>query len=111
MYYYNTIKYMYNTSGTVEQLVQIALHCYNITKLNISDRVVFGSTVQLENIETGESVTYKIVGEDEADIKCGLVSYSSPVARAIIGRVIDETVVVKAPRGETEYEIIDVQYV
>ena len=83
----------------------------DITKLNVSNRVVFGSTVQLENIETGESVTYKIVGEDEADIKCGLVSYSSPVARAIIGRVIDETVFVKAPRGETEYYIIDVQYV
>ena len=73
--------------------------------------MVFGCTVQLENIDTGESVTYKIVGEDEADIKSGLVSYSSPVARAIIGKMIDDIVVVKAPKGETEYEIIDVSYI
>ena len=83
----------------------------DITKLNESGRVVFGSTVQLENINTGESVIYKIVGEDEADIKSGLVSYSSPVARAIIGKIVDDTVIVQAPKGETEYEIIDVRYV
>ena len=83
----------------------------DITKLNESGRVVFGSTVQLENINTGESVIYKIVGEDEADIKSGLVSYSSPVARAIIGKIVDDTVIVQAPKGETEYEIIDVKYV
>ena len=83
----------------------------DISKLNVSSRVVFGSTVQLENINTGESVTYKIVGEDEADIKSGLVSYSSPVARAIIGKTVDDTVIVQAPKGETEYEIIDVKYV
>ena len=83
----------------------------DISKLNVNGRVVFGSTVQLENINTGESVTYKIVGEDEADIKSGLVSYSSPVARAIIGKIVDDTVIVQAPKGETEYEIIDVKYV
>ena len=83
----------------------------DISKLNKSSRVVFGCTVQLENINTGESVTYKIVGEDEADIKSVLVSYSSPVARAIIGKMADDTVIVQAPKGETEYEIIDVKYV
>ena len=83
----------------------------DISKINESKKVVFGCTVKLENIETGESVTYKIVGEDEADIKSGLVSYSSPVARAIIGKMIDDIVVVKAPKGETEYEIIDVSYI
>ena len=83
----------------------------DISKINESKKVVFGCTVQLENIDTGESVTYKIVGEDEADIKSGLVSYSSPVARAIIGKMIDDIVVVKAPKGETEYEIIDVSYI
>ena len=83
----------------------------DITKLPQADRVIFGSTVQLENIDTGETVTYRIVGEDEADIKGGLVSYSSPVARAIIGKMIDDVVVVHAPKGETEYEITDVQYV
>ena len=83
----------------------------DISKINESNKVVFGCTVQLENIDTGESVTYKIVGEDEADIKSGLVSYSSPVARAIIGKMIDDTVIVKAPKGETEYEIINVKYV
>ena len=82
----------------------------DISKINENNKVVFGCTVQLENIDTGESVTYKIVGEDEADIKSGLVSYSSPVARAIIGKMVDDTVVVKAPKGETEYEIIDVGY-
>ena len=83
----------------------------DISKINENNKVVFGCTVQLENIDTGESVTYKIVGEDEADIKSGLVSYSSPVARAIIGKMIDDTVIVKAPKGETEYEIINVKYV
>ena len=83
----------------------------DISKLSESNRVVFGSTVQLENVNTGESVTYKIVGEDEADIKRGLVSYSSPVARAVIGKMIDDTAIVQAPKGETEYEIVDVRYV
>ena len=77
-----------------------------ISKVNESNKVVFGCTVQLENIDTGESVTYKIVGEDEADIKSGLVSYSSPVARAIIGKMVDDTILMVRVGDTPCYKIL-----
>ena len=82
----------------------------DITKIPVSGRVIFGATVKLVNAENGEEVTYRIVGEDEADIKSGLVSVTSPVARALIGKNAGDFVVVVAPRGETEYEILAVEY-
>ena len=73
-------------------------------------RVVFGSTVKLEDEDTGDSVTYQIVGEDEADIKLGLVNIGSPIARALIGKDAGDTAEVVAPGGLKRYEIVAVSY-
>ena len=73
----------------------------DVTKVSANGRVVFGSTVRLANAEDGEEVSYRIVGEDEADIKLGLVSVTSPIARALIGKNAGDFVVVVAPKGET----------
>ena len=79
--------------------------------LNAEGRVVFGSTVDLEDEDTGVKVTYQIVGEDEADIKPGLVNSSSPIARALIGKEEGDMAEVQAPGGVKHYEIIQVRYV
>jgi transcription elongation factor GreA len=72
--------------------------------------VVFGATVELEEETSGEKVTYQIVGEDEADLKLGLVNISSPIARALIGKEEGDVAVVVAPGGEKSYEVIAVHY-
>jgi transcription elongation factor GreA len=74
-------------------------------------RVVFGATVELEEEESGQRVKYQIVGEDEADLKQGLINISSPIARALIGKEEGDTAVVLAPGGEKVYEVVAVQYV
>lgn len=74
-------------------------------------KVIFGSTVTINPVETDQEIRYQIVGEDEADIKLGKISYSSPMGRALIGKLVDDTVVVKAPGGDMEYEIIAVDYI
>ncbi|RXZ38095.1 transcription elongation factor GreA [Oxalobacteraceae bacterium CAVE-383] len=79
--------------------------------LNADGRVVFASTVDLENLETGEKVTYQVVGTDEADIKESKVSITSPIARALIGKSAGDVVGVEAPSGLREYEILEVRYV
>ena len=82
------------------------------TKLLDADgRCVFGATVELEDTASGEKVTYQIVGDDEADIKHGKISISSPTARALIGKYSGDVAEVKAPGGVREYEILDVKYV
>jgi transcription elongation factor GreA len=81
------------------------------TEVDAGGRVVFGSTVELEDDETGTKVTYQIVGEDEADLKKGLINISSPIARALIGKEEGDTAVVQAPGGERHYEIVSVQYI
>jgi transcription elongation factor GreA len=73
-------------------------------------RCVFGATVELEEVGSGEPVTYQIVGDDEADIKSGKISISSPIARALIGKYSGDVAEVKAPGGIKEYEILDVKY-
>ncbi len=78
--------------------------------LDAEGRVVFGATVKLEDLVSGDSVTYQIVGDDEADIKLGQISVSSPIARALIGKYAGDTVEVQAPGGVREYEILDVLY-
>ena len=78
--------------------------------LNAEGRVVFGSTVDLEDEDSGAKVTYQIVGDDEADLKQGLVSISSPIARALIGKVEGDVAEVQAPGGVRHYEIIAVRY-
>jgi transcription elongation factor GreA len=80
-------------------------------ELDAGGRVVFGSTVELEEEETGERVKYQIVGEDEADLKLGLVNISSPIARALIGKEEGDTAVVQAPGGLKSYEIVAVHYI
>ena len=80
------------------------------TALEASRRVVFGSTVKLEDEDTGDNVTYQIVGEDEADIKKGKVSVGSPIARALIGKYAGDEVEVQTPGGVRKYEILEVRY-
>ena len=83
----------------------------DVTKVNPQGRVVFGATVELMNLGTDEEVKYRIVGEDEADIKAGLVSINSPVARGLIGKREGDTVTVQVPSGAVEYEVLAVLYV
>jgi transcription elongation factor GreA len=78
--------------------------------LDADGRCVFGATVELEDRATGQTVTYQIVGDDEADIKQGKISISSPLARALIGKSSGDLAEVKAPAGVREYEILDVRY-
>lgn len=79
--------------------------------LDADGRCVFGATVNLEDAESGANVTYQIVGDDEADLKAGKVSISSPIARAMIGKYAGDVAEVQAPGGVREYEIIDVRYI
>jgi transcription elongation factor GreA len=79
--------------------------------LDAGGRVVFGSTVDLEEEESGETVTYQIVGEDEADLKLGLISVGSPISRALIGKEAGDVAEVRAPGGIKRYEVIEVRYV
>lgn len=78
--------------------------------LDAGGRVVFGATVELEEEASGEAVTYQIVGEDEADLKLGLVNISSPIARALIGKEEGDTAEVQAPGGTRRYEIVAIRY-
>ena len=82
----------------------------DVTKIESTGRVIFGSTITLLNVETNESVTYKIVGEDEADVPSGKISVVSPIARAVMGKNEGDEVVVKAPAGDVQYEIGSVLY-
>ena len=81
------------------------------TAVDAGGRIVFGATVDLEDLETGDKVTYQIVGTDEADIKDAKVSVTSPIARALIGKTIGDVVGVQAPAGIREYEVLNVRYI
>jgi transcription elongation factor GreA len=81
------------------------------SELDAGGKVVFGSTIELEDEDTGDKVTYQIVGEDEADIKLGRINISSPIARALIGKNEGDTAEVQAPGGIKRYEIIAVMYI
>jgi transcription elongation factor GreA len=83
----------------------------DVTKLPHTGKVIFGTTVDLVNVDNDQTVTYKIVGEDEADVKRNLISVGSPIARALIGKEEGDVVVVKAPGGDIEYEIDRVQHI
>ena len=79
--------------------------------LDAEGRVVFAATVDLEDLDSGDSVTYQIVGDDEADLEHGLISVSSPIARALIGKSEGDVASVQAPGGVREYEIITIRYI
>ncbi len=83
----------------------------DVTTITRTGKVIFGTTVELINTETDATVTYRIVGEDEANVKNNLISVGSPIARALIGKEEGDVVVVKAPAGDIEYEIGEVQHI
>lgn len=83
----------------------------DISKIPNQGKVIFGATVCVYNVETKDEVSYQIVGEDEADIKVNKISYSSPIGRALISKYVGDPVVVDAPGGRIEYEIVSVVYV
>ncbi|MFQ6005648.1 MAG: transcription elongation factor GreA [Woeseia sp.] len=82
----------------------------DVTAIDAKGRIVFGSTVELRDEESGTEIAYTIVGEDEADIKTGLISFTSPIARALIGRNEGDEVSFSAPGGDKHYEVIGVRY-
>ncbi|MFM4955307.1 transcription elongation factor GreA [Aeromonas veronii] len=83
----------------------------DVTKMTNNGRVIFGATVTLLKSETEEEVVYRIVGDDEADIKQNLISVNSPIARALIGKEVDDVAIVKTPSGDVEYEVLEVAYI
>lgn len=83
----------------------------DVTTLSKTGKVVFGATVRLLDLDTDEEITYQIVGDDEADLKARRISYGSPVARALIGKLAEEEVGVQTPSGVREYEILEVSYI
>jgi transcription elongation factor GreA len=83
----------------------------DISTIPHTGKVIFGTTIDLINLETDETVTYRIVGEDEADVKSNMISVGSPIARALIGKEQGDAVVVKAPAGDIEYEIDQVSHI
>ena len=83
----------------------------DVTKMPNNGKVFFGATVVLVNTDTDEEVTYRIVGDDEADIKSGLISVNSPIARGLIGKELDDTVNITTPGGVVEFDIIEVNYI
>ena len=83
----------------------------DIEKIEASDKVIFGTTMTVINLESDQSTKYRIVGEDEADANLGKISYASPLAKQMIGKYEGDTVKVETPGGSTEYEIIKVEYI
>ena len=83
----------------------------DVTAIPHSGKVIFGTTVDIANVETDETVTYQIVGDDEADIKGGKISVNSPIARALIGKTEGDAVLVRTPGGDVEYEIVEVRHI
>tara|TARA_B110000444_G_scaffold219814_1_gene220205 strand:+ start:122 stop:598 length:477 start_codon:yes stop_codon:yes gene_type:complete len=83
----------------------------DVTKINNDGKVIFGATVDLENLDTGEKITYKIVGKDEADLKKKLIFFQSPIGRGLIGKNKNDLVEITTPAGIKNFEIKDVKYI
>ncbi len=96
----------------IEAVLSLA-QVIDVTKLaaNANGKIIFGSTVTVLNVDTDEELTYKIVGHDEADIKHNKISVNSPIARALIGKQAEDEVIVAAPKGNIDYDILNVQYI
>ncbi len=101
------------TEGRIAELEGIIgnSQVIDVSKLNVGDKVVFGATVVLEEEQSGKHVTYQIVGDAEADIDAGKISISSPIARALIGKSMDDEVDVQAPGGDRVYFIESIKYI
>jgi len=99
--------------GRIKELEYTLSHAQiiDIASLNAGSRVVFGATVDLIDVDTDEKVTYMIVGDLESDLKQRMISISSPVSRALIGKHAGDTITIDAPAGQREYEIVAVRYV
>ena len=83
----------------------------DVTKIENTGKVIFGATVKLQDLETNKKITYKLVGQDEADIKKNLIFFKSPIGKALIGKNKNEMVIVKTPSGEKNFEILEVEYI
>jgi transcription elongation factor GreA len=101
------------TEGRIKEIEGKLSHAHivDVTSIEASGKVVFGATVELIDIDSDETIVYQIVGEDEADIKVGMISINSPIARALITRVEGDEVTVIVPGGERSLEIIEVRYI
>jgi transcription elongation factor GreA len=100
------------TEGRIQELEAALSYAevIDVSKLNAGSRIVFGATVELEEHDSGEPVRYQIVGDLEADIKQGLISVSSPVARALIGKHEGDVIEIQVPGGNKRYEVVGVRY-
>lgn len=98
--------------GRIQEIEGKLANCQviDVTKLPNNGKVIFGATVVLVNVDTDEEVTYQIVGDDEADIKAGLISVNSPIARGLVGKELDDSVTIATPGGSVEFEILEVNY-
>ena len=83
----------------------------DVTKIENNGKVIFGSTVKLQDLDTDKTISYKLVGQDEADIKKNLIFFRSPIGKALIGKDKGEMIIVNTPSGEKNFEILDVEYV
>lgn len=83
----------------------------DISQIPVGDKVIFGTTVVIINVDTDEAVTYKIVGDDEANVKVNKISINSPIARGLIGKEVGDVAVIRTPGGEVEYEIDEVKFI
>ncbi len=101
------------TEGRIKEIESKLSNCQiiDVTQVNAHGKVVFGATVDLADAETGDEVTYQIVGEDEANIKQGMISITSPIARALIGKREGDVATVQAPGGIREFDICAVRYI
>ncbi|MDU8925372.1 transcription elongation factor GreA [Pasteurellaceae bacterium LIM206] len=99
--------------GRIQEIEGKLSNCQiiDVTKFQNNGKVIFGATVVLVNTGTDEEVTYRIVGDDEANIKEGLISVNSPIARGLVGKEVDDTVNIVTPGGSVEFDIIEVQYI
>lgn len=99
--------------GRIQEIEGKLSNCQviDVTKMPNNGKVIFGATVVLLNVDTDDEVSYQIVGDDEANIKDGLISVNSPIARGLIGKEVDDVVTIQTPGGKVEFEIIEVSYV
>ena len=102
-----------HNEGRIQQIEDLIARAniIDVTKLNNDGKVIFGSTVYLQNLDTSEKISYKLVGKDEADLQNKLIYFQSPVGKGLIGKNKNELVEIKTPAGTKNFEIVDVKYI